>query len=85
MSQSIPEDASRKQYGRCKQFLPLSAYGIDRSTKDGRRHACKACREKPKTVLPPIPEGYKKCTKCEQTLPLDCFYSNKSSKGNKDG
>lgn len=67
MTQSIPEDTPQKQCSRCKQSLPLSAYGIDRKTKDGRCYACKACREKPKTDPSLIPEGtVKQCSRCEQ-------------------
>src|SRR6266571_1658897 len=77
MDNTIPDSAPQKQCNRCKQALPHSEFTIDRNKKDGFRTICKACTKAPKTSLPPIPDGYKRCRTCETIKPATDEFFNK--------
>ncbi|MGL5962759.1 MAG: hypothetical protein ACRCZ0_12525 [Cetobacterium sp.] len=47
----------------------------DKMRKDGLKATCKDCINIKKTV----PDGYKRCTKCKQILPVNSFYNQDKS------
>jgi hypothetical protein len=38
------QTAARKLCSSCRRILPLSAFGLDRTRRDGRQHHCRPCR-----------------------------------------
>src|SRR5215470_11622835 len=82
---SIILDAPQKQCNACLEFLPATPQFFFRARLGlyGVRSVCKKCEKagRPITKLK-LPDGHKRCFKCKQILPHECF--SKSTK-NKDG
>lgn len=75
----LPEGFRR--CSKCKEIKPESLFYKDSNSKTGYQHKCKVCSNiarkqrnqkylKPKEVLP---DGFKKCKKCNQLYPLSEF------------
>ncbi len=65
MDDSDSPEIPRKLCPACQQMLPLTSFYCNRKGKDGYRLCCKICKKLPKKLLEPTPEGYKRCSKCE--------------------
>lgn len=80
-------DLATKACSSCKEILPLSAFGPDKSTKTGLRSYCNPCRKEKARIK----SGYyqrqevirtrteKECSSCKETKDLALFY--KSARG----
>jgi hypothetical protein len=73
-----------KQCRVCGLIRPLWEFNRSSKAKDGYDSRCKQCKTeqdgrvyKPK---PPVPEGFKRCSKCNEVRPLEEFYLAASSK-----
>lgn len=69
-----------KQCRRCKQFFPATHehFYHDKSKKDGFTTLCKTCKDTRLLPLPPVPDGYKRCPKCKEVKPIDCYHKDRS-------
>ncbi|KKM17368.1 hypothetical protein LCGC14_1676490 [marine sediment metagenome] len=64
---------------KCGTAKPLEDFHRHRNGKHGRNSQCKACRNKPKEILP---EGFRRCTECKTVQELEKFdRSNRTSDG----
>lgn len=83
---------SLKRCFRCKLELPLTAFGKNRTKKDGLQEECNSCRSIQRTLKPnykPVhrierKEGRKCCAICKEWLPLTKQFFGKQT-GNLDG
>lgn len=46
------ETTETKICSKCKESLPLSAFAVDASKKDGRQSQCRVCKHKTRNPLP---------------------------------
>lgn len=92
---NIPQDDThcKQCTGPCKRALPATSelFGKDKNRKDGLYPQCKECRRatdkakrkeraEAKAKANQVPDGYKKCARCEQLLLLSDFQSDKTHK-----
>jgi 5-methylcytosine-specific restriction endonuclease McrA len=65
---TIPQDSPQKQCNKCKLFKPLTDFHLKKASPDGYQYRCKQCYIKPykRTQYPPVPDGYKRCSKCKE-------------------
>lgn len=78
-----------KECRTCELVKTLDDFPKRSDSADGHRNECKNCRAiyqrnyyKNPPVKETFPEGYKRCSKCEKLLKLECFHK---SKGSSDG
>jgi hypothetical protein len=65
-----------KRCSKCHEVKPIAEYYKDKSSKSGYQHKCKVCsniarkRRNQKYLKPKelVPEGFKKCSKCQEVL-----------------
>lgn len=95
MNDSIhtPQDVPLKQCRDCKTWLPATPEHFNKTalyvSPDGLSKQCKTCRQSyrknyQKQPKPSVPEGYKRCARCEQPLPATSEYFHADRK-KKDG
>lgn len=76
--------AGSKRCSKCGEMLPLHQFYSERKSKDGYRSACKRCLaqaqgkvyEGKRNKDLPIPEDFKRCSRCEQVLPKTQFFKS---------
>lgn len=84
----IPVPEGQRRCNHCGQIKALDEFYRDKTNTSSYHHYCKYCvdagrklrRQRRKKPKPAIPEGYKKCSKCQCLLALDDFYYLKKSK-----
>lgn len=73
-----------KRCNRCQIVKLFEAFNRDAPKPNGRSRRCKACEKELRAVGKPpsvvIPEGRKKCGKCQQVKRLDDFHKYKKSR-----
>ena len=85
--------AGYKRCTKCGRVKPLGKFSRRRSNKkDGHDWHCRACRSKyrrakwrrlhPFPSREKLPEGFKRCTKCDAVKPFDDFHRNSRNKTN---
>ena len=91
--ESIPEPpAGFKRCCECKEEKPHKAFSKSKRGKFGLASKCKNCDNaefliaywkkkglEPPLVVPPPPEGFKKCSLCDGIHSIACFGNNKSN------
>jgi hypothetical protein len=63
----------------CGEVKPLDEFHRESKGKYGRNSVCKKCRSRAKPK-PPVPEGFKRCTKCNEILPATLEFFKKESR-----
>lgn len=65
---------------KCEKEFPATTdhFYKDRSSKDGLQYRCKGCVYKPKREV--LPDGYRRCSDCEEVKPLDDFVKDPKRK-----
>lgn len=78
---------------QCGQTKSVSEFYHDKSNVSGYHHYCKECVdaghekrrkaeiEAKKALLEPVPDGYKKCSRCDETKPKSEFNKGKGKDG----
>lgn len=90
-----PATVGNKLCYRCNQVKPVTDYEIDKQNSDGRKGVCKVCkraravvwyhrRGKHRHLAESIPGTHKRCSKCEQNLPLTDFNRNRCAPTGRD-
>lgn len=73
-----------KQCKKCKKFISLFEYSLDRGKKDGRHSVCKDCKLKYRkgfkinSIVPPIGET-KVCNQCNEEKSIKLFSARRSN------
>jgi hypothetical protein len=69
---------------RCGYDKPLKMFHRNRSKADGHTEYCKKCRAElaghQYTPKEEFPEGYRRCTKCNELKPLEAFHKTKKGR-----
>jgi hypothetical protein len=72
----------KKPCSRCKQLLPVEQFSKQTRSASGYQSDCKQCRADVWLAEHPIKpvvgiDGFKTCTKCKRTLPVEEFYKRR--------
>jgi hypothetical protein len=76
-----------KRCGRCREWLPISAFALRSASKDGLQNTCRECssawakahRPRKFKAAPSVELGEKWCRRCELVQPSDAFAVNRTA------
>lgn len=84
------DSISEKRCSRCRELKPSTGFCRNKNTRDGLNSWCKKCvkvyyrRGELSQAYIDVPEGCKRCAKCQQIRPLSNFNKHRSAKDGLD-